>query len=451
MRTDVLAVLLCTLLASLAPGAAADARGPRHRLTFTDPVQVEAYNPVGTYTANGERQSSGEPSIKVDSNGVIYIAGVSTVAQASPLWVSTNDGQSFDEVTTPLNWRERSPYGAEGDIAIDRLDRMYFVDTSVPTLAFSRWSPPRGRLDRPHWDFTFPHTAGVLVGVDDRPWIAYGARGVRESLWLYVNHVSHIAVYRSTDGGRVWEQKLVTTDDAGVPTQRYFTGMIAAPRDSNGTAYLFGNCGDGATLCASHTYDGGEKWEEVEVASVDDGSSIGPIMVSVAVDEAGNVYGVWTETGGSVESGGCALFYAASYDRGRSWSPKIRLSDRDVCATFAWVTAGGPNRIAVAWYETPTPAIHPNSVPADTPWFLKAAVVVGKAGKATVVSGVADPNPVHVGPLERELWDYLQIATGPDGRFHIAYAEDVTAGSDGVLVTAKDTMYVGQAGGPRLS
>ena len=443
------ALIAFSLIVTAALPASAGKRG-NAKLRFTEPLQVEAHNPIGSLLGNGERQPSGEPSIKVDSEGVIYIAGVTSVGQASPLWVSTNGGRSFDELTTPVNWRERSPYGAEGDIAIDSADRMYFVDTAIPTLAFSRWAPPEGPDEKPTWEFTLPHAAGVTPGFDDRPWIACGGTGDDdESLWLYVNHVSHVAVYRSTNDGLTWEESTST-----FPGQRFFTGHVAAPSDDSQTAYLFGNCGDDQSLCARSTHDGGETWNEVEVAKTDEGREIGPIMVAAAVDAAGNPYGVWSEVGE-----GCDVFYAASTDGGATWKPKVRLDGRG-CSAFPWITAGDRGRIAVAWYETSVSGPHPDRVPREAKWFLKAAVVTSAVSRRPKITrGVADPNPVHIGPLARELWDYLQIATGPDGRFHIAYAEDVDE-TDGPVGTGlrpsngtnhKDTMYVAQTRGPRLT
>lgn len=425
------------------------------RLRFTEPLQVEAHNPIGSALGNGERQPSGEPSIKIDDSGVIYIAGVTSVGQASPLWVSTNDGRSFEEATTPANWRERSPYGAEGDIAIDAADRMYFVDTSVSTLALSRWAPPEGPGGKPTWEFTLPHTPGVLPGVDDRPWLAYGGTGEDdEALWLYVNHVTHVAVYRSTDQGTTWSESTSTLGEG----QRFFTGMIAAPTEDADAAYLFGNCGDDVSLCSRDTHDGGSTpWREVQVATTDDGRTIGPIMVANTVDRAGNAYGVWAEAGGSEP--GCPVYYAASTDGGATWGPKVRVSLGTGCAAFPWITAGDDGRIAVAWYQTDAATAHPDQAPEDAAWFLHAAVITNATSHPRITTARADPNPLHIGPLGRALWDYLQLTTGPDGRFHIAYAEDVTIGADGPLGTDlgpsngtqhKDTMYVAQTSGPRL-
>ena len=476
-----LAIALATLLPTLAAEA-----GPRQaappRLTFSRPLQVEAHDLPSAVVGNGERQSSGEPSIKVDSKGVIYLSGVTTVGRASPVWISQNGGKSFEILHTPAQFRELSPLGAEGDIAIGDDDRMYFVDTGVSFLAFSRWAPASGHGDQPAWEYTYPHTLGVLPGLDDRPWLAYASDGATEVLWLYVNHGSHVSVYRSTDGGRRWSETFNT-----VPAQRYFPGMIAVPRHSTTDAFLFGDCqrpeDQPRAVCSAHTHDGGSTWEEIEVARIEEGRAVAPFMVANAVDRSGVVYATWAEA--DVDDAdedapnpneldaddGCDVYYASSRDGGHRWTRKVRVGDGKGCAVFPWITAGDHGRAAIAWYETDANGpnaddLHPatSEVGAAEPWYLHAAVILERSPtRRQIVAAVADPTPVHLGPLFRELWDFLQIAVGPDGRFHIAYAEDVSAGANGPLgigvpdqatvlgaQVPKDTMYVQQRGGPRL-
>ncbi len=473
-----LALAIALLLPTI-PAQAKRAKRPAPTLTFTRPLQVEAHDLPSAVLGNGERQGSGEPSIKVDSKGVIYLSGVTTVGRASPVWISQNGGKSFEVLHTPGQFRELSPLGAEGDIAIADDDAMYFVDTGISFLAFTRWAAATGvHGEQPAWEYTIPHTIGVLPGVDDRPWLAYASDDAGEVLWLYVNHSSHIAIYKSTDGGMSWTETTNT-----LPEQLYFPGMIAAPRDRTEDAYLFGNCGDYLSLCSRSTHDGGATWEEVGVADVEEGREIADFMVSTAVDDAGIVYGTWAEDDADDASedapnptqpdadDGCDVYYAASRDGGHTWGRKVRVSDGTGCAVFPWIVGGARGRVALAWYEADAPIPNADAnpqvaagAPADpAAWYLHAGVVLNADRRPQVVRRVADPTPVHYGPLLRELWDFLQIAVGPDGRFHIAYVEDVSAGANGpvglgppeeALVlgaqATKDTMYVAQRGGPRL-
>src|SRR5438270_12508444 len=165
----VLAVLTA-VSASIAalPGASA-ANGP----TYSKPVLLSGSDPVGAALGNGVRQAVGEPSIKVDSKGTVYVTGADTVGRPAPAWYSST-GRSFKELPSPGEARQRT-LGAEGDFAIDDHDNVYMVDTTVPSLVLTKWSN-HGRT----WDVTYPAAAGVVPGVDDRPWLAW-AKG---AMWL---------------------------------------------------------------------------------------------------------------------------------------------------------------------------------------------------------------------------------------------------------------------------
>ena len=101
------------------------------------------------------------------------------------------------------------------------------------------------------WEYTAP-PVGVPPGLNDRPWLAY----TKGALYLYVNHGTHIAVYRSADGGRTWEESFSTLGRG----QRYWTGHVSADRQT-GSAYLFGaNCELGP-MCAAASHDDGQTWD----------------------------------------------------------------------------------------------------------------------------------------------------------------------------------------------
>ena len=71
---------------------------------------------------------------------------------------------------------------------------------------------------------------------------------------------------------------------------------------------------------------------------------------------------------------------------------------------------------------------------------------IRKAGAARpriAEARVPTKTPVLLGPLDRELWDFLQLDIGPDGRVHVTY-------SDKYKDSAPQTWYVGTKGGPRL-
>lgn len=418
------------LAAALFPIGSASAEDPQpiyvEGITFGEPVRMD-------YTDPAQVGGPGEPSIKVDSKGTIYVAGVCCVARAAPAWYSQDDGKTFKNLPSPAGIRENG-IGAEGDFAIDEQDRVYFVDTYVPSLLFTRWSDHGDT-----WDYTVP-SATVLPGLNDRPWLDYS----KGNLYMYVNHATHIAVWKSTDGALTWRESFTTIGDG----QRYWTGHVAADPATD-DVYLFGaRCGL-ADVCAASSHDAGETWAETAAGTFPRGA-LAPFMVSSDVDAAGNVYGVFADTDGS----GCDVQLAVSSDRGATWR-QFQVNPGGGCATFPWVAAGDDGRVAVTWYHNPSSRSQ-NQVPASSEWRVQAAVISEAASATpTVTHGTLD-HVIHKGSLGRDLWDYQQIAVGPDGRFHIAFAEDAlepctgTLSQHGALLaySNKCTTYVAQTGGP---
>ncbi|HEX9891708.1 MAG TPA: sialidase family protein [Actinomycetota bacterium] len=391
------------------------------RMPFTDPAQVGG---------------PGEPSIKVDEAGTIYVAGVCCVARAAPAWYSKDDGATWTDLPSPGKAREWG-FGAEGDFVIDDAGSVYFSDTWVPSIFLTKWS---GRGDV--WEYT-DETVTVLPGVDDRPWLSYS----NGAIYLYVNHVTHTQIWKSTDGGHTW-MDAYNTIGAG---QRFFPGNVAADRRTD-DVYFFGRCAPGSSsLCTVSSHDAGETWSEAPAAT-SPRNGIAPFMVSVDVDRAGNVYGTWADINGS----GCDVYLTVSSDKGATWQ-QYRVNQDEGCSTFPWVAAGDDGRVALTWYHNPSKA-HQNSVPATSEWRVKAAVITGAASDAPVITHGTLDRVIHRGSLGRTLWDYQQIAVGPDGRFHISFVEDHLPGCNGNLsahggAAAYKNMctdWVVQAGGPRI-
>ena len=428
---SVLVALVGATFAVAGTPASADLAQPTYveGVTLGEPVRMP-------YTDPAQVGGPGEPSIKVDDAGTIYVAGVCCVGRASPAWYSRDDGETFEYLPSPGGARETT-LGAEGDFIVDDADGVYFVDTWVPNLLYTRWS---GHGDV--WEYTQDTAIGVIPGVDDRPWLAYSHGAV----YLYVNHATHVTVYKSTDGGHTWD----TSFDTIGRGQQYFPGHVAADRNSD-DVYLFGEGCGLAAICAAVSHDAGETWEEFPAGTLPRGG-LAAFMTAADVDAAGNVYGVYADTDGS----GCDVYLAASADRGETWTQYRVNPEQGGCATFPWVAAGDDGRIAATWYENPSPKSQ-NTVPGNSEWHLRAAVITDAASASpTVTYGTMD-QVIHKGPLNRDLWDFQQIDVGPDGRFHIAAVEDQTPECSGTLSTQgslagyanKCTIYVPQTGGPR--
>jgi hypothetical protein len=465
-------VLLATatsLLLSILPAAPVLARGDR--LKFNKPVDLSSFSPLRTavgavYSADDDEEQSdhewsAEPVIGVDKKGVIYIGGTCCIVAASPVWASFDGGKEFVELESPGHVREWG-IGAEGDIEVDDEGNMYFVDTYIPGLLSSKWSD-NGKT----WEFTAP-ASGVIPGFDDRPWLAYS----KQALYLYVNHVSHTQIYSSTDGGLTYTSEGPLSWDGSISGQPYFPGHIAADR-KRGTLWVAGLVGSGSgkneTIGSTVSTDGGQTFTEAVVTNPQREGGFSPIFTATtAVDAAGNGYVTWS----TYDKDGCDVYYASSTNLGKSWNKPVRVSDGRGCATFPWIVAGDDGKIALAWYQTPKvrretatqrflraltsgttvyggieiPDFSPqDELAPDAPWYLHAAVIPNATAKQPQVleERVRTKSPVLLGPMGRELWDFLQLDIGPDGRVHITYAEKFKD-------SAPQTWYVSSRSGPRL-
>ena len=390
--------------------------GPATKMIYNDPL----------YGAMG---GPGEPSIKLDSKGTIYIGGVCCVPRPAPVWYSRDDGRSFQPMTSPAGAREYT-IGAEGDWVVDDADHALFTDTAVPALVVSRWSEHGAS-----WDYSYG-SQGIVPGMNDRPWLTYS----KGRHFVYINHLTHITTYKSVNGGHTWGQAYSTAGQG----QRYWPGNVAADRRTD-WVHMFGSCGSNATqFCANNSSDGGTTWKEVRLHEAERGA-ISLYMVSMDVDEAGNVYAAYSTTNPT----GCDVYVASSSDHGSTWR-SYKVSPATGCATFPWIAAGSPGRVSLAYFYNASRK-NQNEVPASSNWELRADVIDDANTERPVQSeAVFNEFPVHQGPLGRSLWDFIQIAIGPDGRFHIAFVEDtITKGAHPGGFSDKATWYVGQAGGPR--
>jgi hypothetical protein len=460
-KTILLATALAVMVATIGPPARAGSRPPRKdgtkKIDFTKPVGLGSSAPLRTvigtvYSATrgggeSDHEWSGEPSLKVDDDGTIYIAGTCCVVASSPVWRSTNNGRSFEELESPQHIREYG-IGAEGDLAVDNKGRVFFIDTYIAGLLMSAWKDNGAT-----WEYTV-QPAGPIPGFDDRPWLTISDK----ALYLYINHVTHTEVYRSTDGGKTWTTGGPLTYKGNALGQPFFPGHISAHRKSD-TLWVAGVVDDGGQkLGAAVSTDGGATFREAEI-SKPQREDFSPIFTgATAVDEANNGYATWSTT----DNEGCDVYYAASTNKGKSWQEPVRVNDVGGCATFPWIAARDKGEVALAWYETPkvrrtasatvasvmrstveiygidVDLTYQDEVPAKQPWHLHVALVKKAHSKNPVIveERVPHKTPVLTGPLNRELWDFLQLDIDKEGQVHVAYV-------DKYKDSAPQTWYVG--------
>ncbi len=333
----------------------------------------------------------GEPSIEVDGAGTIYVSGVCCLTTAPPVYVSRDGGETFTTLDTP---GIREAFGIEGDFAIDGEGRVYFSDIEFAgTFQITVWDKDGNFLHHTKWP------APPLV---DRDWIR--AEGDGTAYYVYNTGAMGTRVYKSTDHGLTWSPDAIHV----VP---YALGNVAI--DPGVELCLFGGNIEGKRS-VDCSQDGGATWS-TEPASLPRGDDAYPVG---SYDEAGNLW-----LGEMVDR----QLHLSHRSPDGAWHDVFNVTDFGH-HRMPWIAAGPQDTVAAAWYGTNDTEIGP-----ATEWHVWTALVTNASSPdRSIEITIADPEPVFIGELGRDLLDFLQVDVGPDGAIHIAYSKlPGTPGQDG--------------------
>lgn len=220
-------------------------------------------------------------------------------------------------------------------------------------------------------------------------------------------------------------------------------------------------------------------------------------FVTVAEDTAGGFYAAFASQkstdeniGGSptlVPTGPYEVYVVSSRD-GLHWSAPVQVSHTGSNA-FAWITAGSPGRVAVAWYSTnethevPGAASFSQSIlnqlgSADPHGYAfdelshaefnidVAETTTGLQSKPTYAVYTASEHPVKYGPIctfgtlcevtqgDRSLGDFMEIKYDRTGALVLSYVDDTSGyfvtGPTGAVADNGPPVVVRQIAGPSL-
>ncbi len=369
-----------------------------------------------------------EPSIEVAGDGTVYVTAAQYMfqdalqgqAHGSRLWVSGGNGTSFTEIVTAdaATGVRDTPLGAEGDVAVNAQNHAYFTELTFAGAPVSR------STDGGHsWEMRSASAFAVPGG--DREWIAAGPQDMVAVTWLGVAPVNFgiiqdtlpptwVAV--STDGGLTFPVQTQLPEKGISPAG----GIDIAP---DGTIVV------GRRLAAANapvevfvSSDGGKTFALSSIATVAERDLF--IFVAVAADAANNLYATWSQ----MADDNAVVLYAASTDRGATWSKPIRVSPPDASAALPWIDAGADGHVAIAYYAAPGTTGDPNDVKGA--WVPMVTDITAASTSQPVMSTVAmAAQPVLKGEMCTSgglcsvLGDYLQVAVGPDGRDQAVWAD----------------------------
>jgi hypothetical protein len=346
----------------------------------------------------------GEPSIEVDGAGTIYVSAVCCVTVPPPVYVSRDGGITFNDLTTPGGIREDGQ-GVEGDFAIDGLGRVYFSDIDVAaSFQVTVWEADGTFIRHVRWP------APPLV---DRDWIRAEGDGI--AYYVY-NTGGDTNVYKTIDAGETWSPAPLHSTGFGLGNAAIWPGhaLCIAGGNDNGLERVDCSLNQGTT------------WKAETTATPGGGSFPVPTF-----DEVGNLY---------VVTNGDGITYSSRTNLENGDADWMRGPSLNFTGThrMPWAAGGGDGDLVVAWYGSNDTEIGP-----DSEWFLWTAIVEGaNTMQPTVRTMIADPTPVFIGNLGRDLLDFLQVDFGPDGAIHVAYSQQIGPYAEGLDGDEERLRYV---------
>jgi hypothetical protein len=403
--------------------------------------------------------TSGEPIIKVDGKDRIFVTtpfGVSTTL--SLLWRSDDGGRTYVPLGSPvLRDAVTGPGGGDTDVDFDGKDRVYYIDLSAAcvTVAVSDDGGNTFPTDRTSYvSCVSDRTNGAI---DDRQWIVGYGDGRAYATWRSLAG-SDFFMFKTSDAGRTWDKGRVlgAVSQSGPlridKTKRRVT-VNGTERDAI-LVYQIYYSGNNIRLFRVTDLDDGTE-PTVENFSIYNGGSedVSFVFPVLAVDRAGNLYAVWSQAQ-STPGTSQTIYMATSTDRGKTWSPRKRVSTLTGTNIMPWIVAGDPGRAAVTWYRSNL-AGNPNN-PAST-WTIHMAQTLNAFDPSPAFeTAQVSQNVVHRGEIctdgtlcdaqgrDRSFLEYPSIHVDSKGAAVIVYNDNTNQSEGPYVMTAK------QATGPSL-
>jgi hypothetical protein len=390
-----------------------------------------------------------EPAIRADGAGRFFGSSENGLGGGTVAFRSTDNGLHYTTLVSPngvsqTNDTGFAPGGGDTDLAVapDKNAAGFYnvyvaslslanVDVSTSTDAGATW-----RLS----PVTTPET------IDDREWIAADTNN--KVCISYHDAPQGITVGCSTDAGLTFTQfasaidashafqisensigNLAIDPSSHVIYQTYSAITTAAETTcAPQLGVIVGTCNYHGVYMAVST-DGGATFTDYPVYINPDATvGYGHQFVNVSVDQAGNVYSVYTDDH--------HVSYSFSTDHGRTWSGPFLITTTSGTQIFPWSTAGDAGKLDVVYYQTPyyDGVNTPDNYPASAAWTVGfaqnvKALTPGSAWSRQTASptnhfgGVCESGVTCTG--NRDLFDDFGVAASPTtGLASIIYSDD---------------------------
>ena len=399
------------------------------------------------------QRSEGEPLLHLAGDGSYWESGPWGFSTTTSFIHRSVDGGDQFNVVSPTALRPNPPPGG-GDTthAIDDQGVIYFgdlegalteLDCSVSNDKGNNWRK---------------NPACVPFSGTDRQWLAVdngsnhtiGAAGAADNTVFYAFHdvaLGHLLFSSpgSTGVGDATGGLIFTPASTDTTTGLFYDGggncgeIVFDPVSRN--LYYSCGAGDHIEVVIGHVNPGQRTGISftTHVLSQSPGGEVSNLFPPLAVDSAGNVYVVWSDTGDH------NLYYQYSTNQGATWSPTVKISQPPAKSNvFAWAEAGTPGNLVAIWLGNDSATLSDNmpnwsSDPAAAalfPWFGYVALIKN----ANTPSPLIDQSrftekPMHYGQIcnsgigctaqvpqgDRTMADFLSVDLAPDGAIQILF------------------------------
>lgn len=196
------------------------------------------------------------------------------------LWHTTNNGTTFNPIM------DKSDTQNVGDIAVDWKTRTIWVGTGENNASRSSYagigllkSTDQGETWKNVGLFDSHHIGRILINPNNSDEVVVGVTG-----HLYSPN-NERGIYKTSDGGETWSQKLFVDDKSGIIDMAYapnnFSVMFATSWTKDRKAWNFNGSGNNSAIFKST--DSGETWVKVttEKSGFPTGEGVGRIGVAI--------------------------------------------------------------------------------------------------------------------------------------------------------------------------
>src|SRR2546426_5750966 len=417
------------------------------------------------------QRTEGEPIVHVDRSGNLWESGPwGTSTVQSFIHKSVDGGDSFHIVSATGLRPDPPPGGGDTDVATDDQGNAYFVDLEALANLGVAVSNDGGNTWR-------KNPAGGERGGVDRQWFAVDngptAGAGDNTVFLTVRQVgTGIRVFSTrgstgtgSDGGLVYVNAADTLSGIapdGTCGQTRFDPVFR-------NLYLVCLRGNHVEVVRGHVTPSQRDnihFERIALPPSPAGT-VGDIFPDVAVDAAGNVYGVW------IDEKDHNVYVSASQNQGATWTAPLHVNGNPANTNvWVWAAAGARGILDLVWYGTSVRG-NPDAFPswyksrqdaATIPWFTYFAQVnfnFASPPASTIYQVRASEHPSHFGQIcqggigcttsngDRTMADFLAVAIDGAGAAHIVY-DDTTHQHHGAAVFAAKQIAGPGAFGKRI-